>query len=57
MLLIKALPWIEKVFVLAPGCKDFSKDMYDIPDNKMEYLYLGADTEKIDFENQRVYKI
>jgi len=45
----KALPYIEKIFQLAPGCKDFAVNMYNIPDEKMEYLYLGADTEKIDF--------
>lgn len=48
----KALPWIEKIFVLAPGCKEFIVDMYNIPHEKLEYLYLGADTEKINFENQ-----
>lgn len=41
------LNYISKVFVLAPGCKEFAKEMYDIPDEKMEYLYLGADIEKI----------
>jgi glycosyltransferase involved in cell wall biosynthesis len=45
------MPYVNKVFVLAPGCKRFANDMYDISDEKMEYLYLGADTEKIDFEN------
>ncbi|WP_074911486.1 glycosyltransferase family 4 protein [Proteiniclasticum ruminis] len=45
----KALPNIEKIYQLAPGCKDFAINMYNIPEEKMEYLYLGADTEKIDF--------
>lgn len=48
----KSLPFIDKVFVIAKGCKEFAKEMYDIPDNKMEYLYLGADTEKINFSNK-----
>ncbi|CAM3268448.1 glycosyltransferase family 4 protein [Filibacter tadaridae] len=53
----KSLPFIEKVFVLAPGCRKFVKDMYNISDEKMEYLYLGADTDKIDFENQDEIKM
>ena len=46
------MPYVEKVFVLAPGCKKFANEMYDISDEKMEYLFLGADTEKIDFDNK-----
>lgn len=48
----KSLPYINKIFVIAPGCKKFAKEMYNIPEEKMEYLLLGADTEKIDFENK-----
>lgn len=53
----KALPNIEKIFVLAPGCRDFVTDMYQVPNNKMEYLYLGADTEKIDSYEKNEVKI
>lgn len=52
----KALPFIEKLYVLAPGCRDFVKDMYNIPDEKMEYLYLGADTKKINFNKKEETK-
>lgn len=52
----KALPFIEKLYVLAPGCRDFVKDMYNVPDEKMEYLYLGADTEKINFNKKEETK-
>jgi 1,2-diacylglycerol 3-alpha-glucosyltransferase len=48
----KSLSKINKLFVLAPGCRDFVMDMYNVPEEKMEYLYLGADTAKIDFLNQ-----
>lgn len=48
----KSLPYIKKIFMLASGCRDFAKDMYDIPDEKTEYLYLGADTDKINFQNK-----
>lgn len=41
------LPYINKVYAIAPGCKDFAVNMYGIPDNKLEYLFLGADTERI----------
>jgi len=47
-----SLDQIRKIFVLAPGCRDFAKEMYNIPDKKMEYLYLGADTEKINFDEK-----
>ncbi|WHY77378.1 glycosyltransferase family 4 protein [Neobacillus sp. WH10] len=53
----KSLPYIKKIFVLAPGCRDFVKEMYNVSDEKMEYLYLGADTEKIDFKNQEEIKV
>lgn len=52
----KSLSYIKKIFMMAPGCKNFAKDMYNIPDEKMEYLYLGADTEKINFENKEHIK-
>lgn len=48
----KSMPKIKKIFMIAPGCKDFAKDMYNIPEDKMEFLYLGADNEKIDIENR-----
>lgn len=52
----KVLPSIEKIFVLAPGCRDFVKEMYKVSDDKMEYLFLGADSEKINFNNQNKIK-
>lgn len=52
----KSLSYVNKFFMLAPGCKDFAKDMYSIPEEKMEYLYLGADTERIDFEKKKDIK-
>ena len=52
----KSLKYINKIFVLAPGCRKFAKEMYDIPDEKMEYLFLGADTDKIDFEHKEELK-
>ncbi|MSS44405.1 glycosyltransferase family 4 protein [Anaerosalibacter bizertensis] len=52
----KSLPYIQKIFMLAPGCKYFAKDMYNIPEEKMEYLYLGADTENINFDKKEDIK-
>jgi 1,2-diacylglycerol 3-alpha-glucosyltransferase len=48
----RALPFISMVYVLAPGCRDFAKEMYHIPDDKMSYLYLGADTKIINFDKK-----
>lgn len=48
----KSLPYISKIYVLAPGCEIFARDMYNIPKEKMEYLFLGADNEKIDFNKR-----
>lgn len=53
----KSLKYISVVFVLAPGCKEFAKEMYSIPDGKMEYLYLGADTQKINFDEKDVISL
>ncbi len=52
----KSLPYIDKIFMLAPACKDFAKDMYNIPEEKMEYLYLGADTDRINFKKKEIIK-
>ncbi|MCD7034583.1 glycosyltransferase family 4 protein [Metabacillus sp. GX 13764] len=48
----KSLPYIKKIFAIAPGCKEFAKEMYGIPDEKIEYLFLGADTDKINLINK-----
>lgn len=48
----KFIPCCVKIFAITPSCKKFAREMYDIPDEKMEYLYLGADVEKIDFINR-----
>ncbi len=47
-----ALPYIKKVFAVTPACKKFAVEMYKIPEEKIDYLYLGAETEKINFEKQ-----
>lgn len=46
-LIKESLPFIKKIFPIAPGCEIFAKEMYKIPSEKMEYLYLGADSDKI----------
>lgn len=52
----RSLPYIDKIYQLAPGCKKFAVDMYNIPDEKQEYLYLGADTDKIHFNKKEEIK-
>lgn len=49
----KSLQYIEKIFPIAPATKKFAIDIYGIPNNKFaDNLFLGADTDKINFENQ-----
>ncbi len=47
-----AMPYIDRLFMIAPRSKEFALDMYKLPEKKIEYLFLGADSEKIDFENK-----
>jgi len=48
----KYVDYFEKIYMIAPACKKFAIEMYSLPDRKIEYLYLGADTERIDFDKK-----
>lgn len=38
----RALPYIEKVLCPAIECMDFCRNMYDVPDSKLEFYPLGG---------------
>lgn len=38
----KAVPYIKKYYYIGPSSKDFSKDVYGVPDDLMEYMPLGG---------------
>lgn len=44
-----AEPFIKKFYGTLPPRNTFMKEMYSIPENKLEYLPLGVDDEKIKF--------
>ena len=44
--------YIDKFFVVTPGSLHFANELYNVPLEKMEILYLGADTESINLENK-----
>lgn len=48
----KLLPYCNKVFGVTINRCEFLKTMYKVPEEKIDLLVLGADTEKIDFENK-----
>ncbi len=40
--LTKALPYIEKILYVSIGCGSFLKEIYKIPENKIEFFSLGG---------------
>lgn len=46
-----SLQYIRRIYCVTPSAMKFASEFYNIQKEKMEYLYLGADTEKIDFKN------
>lgn len=45
-----SIDYIDKIFAITPNCKEFAKNIYQVPEKKLDLLYLGADTEKINFK-------
>lgn len=43
----KALPYTERFYGVLPARVDFIKELYHIPDNKVELLVMGADDELV----------
>lgn len=46
------LPYTEKFWGVTPNRCDFLEEVYNIPQNKIGLLPMGADIEKIDFKNK-----
>lgn len=44
--------YIDKFFVVTPGSLHFAHELYNVPLEKMEILYLGADTESLKIEEK-----
>ncbi len=48
----KSVNYIEKVYGVTPWRKKYAEDYFRIPANKTDVLIMGADDEKIRFENK-----
>ena len=48
----KSIPYIEKVYGVTPWRKEYAEDYYRVPSVKTDVLIMGADDEKINFENR-----
>jgi len=46
-------PYTKKFFGVLPARMDFLKEMYKLPDKKIELLVMGADDSKINFDNKK----
>lgn len=52
----KALPYVEKIFYVSTGCGSFLKDVYKIPEDKIEFFSLGG-VIPTDEEKKRLRKL
>jgi len=48
----RSVPFVEKVYGVTPWRKQYAEDYFGIPEEKTGVLIMGADDEKIDFENK-----
>lgn len=48
----KANPYVSRVYGVTPWRKTYAEDYYRIPCQKTDVLVMGADDEKLDFENR-----
>jgi 1,2-diacylglycerol 3-alpha-glucosyltransferase len=53
----KALSSIEKIYNVTPWGLQFAKELYGIPDNKLDLLYLAADDEKAEMDKKDEIRI
>lgn len=52
-----SLPYIDKILCVGYECFAFLKEMYDVPDNMMEFYPLGGDIIKENIRIEKRYKI
>ncbi|MBQ8739416.1 MAG: glycosyltransferase family 4 protein [Clostridia bacterium] len=48
----KTLPYVEKVYGVTPWRKQYAKEIYNVPKEKLDVLIMGADDEKIKFSQK-----
>ena len=48
----RSIRFVEKVYGVTPWRKAYASDYFKIPNEKLDVLIMGADDEKIDFENK-----
>lgn len=48
----KSIPYIDKVYGVTPWRKKYAEEYFRIPKEKTDILIMGADDEKIDFQNK-----
>lgn len=48
----KSIPYVAKVYGVTPWRQTYAEDYFRIPNNKTDVLIMGADDDKIDFENR-----
>lgn len=48
----KSIPYVSRVYGVTPWRKTYAEDYFHIPPEKTDVLIMGADDEKIDFENR-----
>lgn len=47
----RSMPYVDKVYGVTPWRKQFAEDYFKVPADKTGVLIMGADDDKIDFEN------
>ena len=48
----RSIKYVKRVYGVTPWRKTYAEDYFKIPKNKTDVLIMGADDEKIDFENR-----
>lgn len=52
----KSIPYVDKVYGVTPWRKTYAEDYFRIPKDKTDVLIMGADDEKIDFQNRHALR-
>lgn len=48
--------YINKVYGVTPWRKDYARDIFGVPEEKLDILIMGADDERLDFANRDRYR-
>lgn len=55
-ILKEAAPYFEKIYGVLPARVSFLKEMYNLPNNKIDLLLMGAEDELIDYKQRTVIR-